>query len=96
MLQKVWSNPNVGPTHIFNATGGSYKVGVAKQDFLSKLFQYLSKVKHLCIAAKLATKHAILTIVVSFNSNFLIRQKAHLLNAHPRIVAMVIHRRHLM
>ncbi len=96
VLQKVWSNPNVGPTHIFNATGGSCKVGVAKQEFLSKLFQSLSKVKHLCIPTKLATKHAILTIVVSFNSNFSIRQKAHLLNVRPRIVAMAIHHRHLM
>jgi hypothetical protein len=37
VLQKVWSNPNVGPTHIFNTTRGSCKVGVAKQEFLSTL-----------------------------------------------------------
>jgi hypothetical protein len=33
---------------------------------------------------------------VSFNSNFSIRQKTHLLNVHPIIVAMAIHHRHLM
>ncbi len=77
MLQKVWLNPNIGPTRISNPTRGSYKVGVAKHEFLYRLVQSLSKVKQLCITSKLVTKHAILTIVVSFSSNFSIRQKAY-------------------
>jgi hypothetical protein len=83
MLQKVWLNPNVGPTRISNPTGGSYKVGVAKREFLSRLVQSLSKVKQLCITSKLTTKHAILTTVVSFSSNFLIKQKACETTSYP-------------
>ncbi len=61
--------------------------GIVEQELLSGLVQSLTKVKTSNSATKLATKHAILTSIMSSTSNISLRQKACVLNVHPRNVS---------
>jgi hypothetical protein len=72
------------------------KQGVAEQRLLSDLVQSLTEVKRSNTRVKLATKHVILTVVVSTNSKSSLRQKALLLNVHPRNMHKVVECRKLI
>jgi hypothetical protein len=43
----------------------------------------LGEVKQSCFTSKLATKHVLLTMVVSFMGSSLMRSKAQVLGVHP-------------
>ena len=68
----------------------------ARERIVDSLLQSLSEVKTSKTKAHLATKHAILTAVVTDGSRVSARQTARLLSVHHRNVAMAAHRRATM
>ncbi len=82
MMQRVLSNPIVIYSVLKHFKFS--KQGVVKQRLLSCLVQSLTEVKRSNTKAKLATKYAILTVVVNANYKSSLRQKVFLLNVHPR------------
>lgn len=69
---------------------------IAEREILSGLVQSLEEVKQAKNKVELATKHAILTAVVSSGSSGSIRKKARLLGVHHRNVSAAILRRKKM
>jgi hypothetical protein len=91
VLRKVWEHPvttEVFPEHLRRSN--------AEMEILSGLVQTLGEVKQPRTTAKLATKHAILTAVVSVGNKESLRKKARVLNIHHRNVSAVIERRRKM
>ena len=70
--------------------------GSAHSDILSGLKQSLSEVKFARTTVELATKHAILTTLVSGSSTSSLRGQARLLQVHPQNVALAIARRKIV
>ena len=70
--------------------------GSAHSDILSRLKQSLLEVKSARTTAELATKHAILTALVSGSSTLSLRGQTHLLQVHPQNVALAIARRKIV
>lgn len=68
----------------------------AERDIVSGLQKSLGEVKLAKTAAHLATKHAILTAVVSSGSSTSIRSQARALQIHPRNIAKAVVRRSAM
>ncbi len=69
---------------------------IVEQDLLLGLAQFLDEVKRSNNATKLATKHVILTMIVSSDNSFSCRRKTYLLNVHTRNVVKVVKRQELM
>jgi hypothetical protein len=94
MMQKVMVDAIV-TTFVHNHDKFS-KDAIIKKEFMTRLVQSLSKVKRPYTSTQLVTKHAFVTVVVSSNSKTSNRQKARLLNVHPKNVAMVVQHRESM
>jgi len=90
ILLKVMSDPlcrEILPEEITN-------LGKASQEVVSGLVQSLSEVKSINSNTNLATRHAIFTAVVSSGASSVSqREKARLLQVHPRNLAMASKRR---
>ncbi len=56
----------------------------------------LGEVKQSCFTSKLATKHVLLTMVVSFMGSSLMRSKAQVLGVHPQNIGLAVERRRIM
>ena len=95
VLQRVFSYAG-SSTDLLSTSSHLGSGGRIQSDILSGLKRSLSEVKAARTGAQLATKHAILTAVVSGSSSSSLRGQARLLEVHPRNIALAVARRKVM
>jgi len=61
----------------------SSRLITAKDEVINGLMKSLGEVKRPCFTSKLATKHVLLTMVVSFMGSSSMQSKAQVLGVHP-------------
>jgi hypothetical protein len=93
MIRKVWEHPLIS---LILPKEMQKQVSVEEQEIISGLVQSLHEVKQPRSRTALATKHAILTALISSGSSRSMRKKARLLRVHHRNVSAAVSRRKKM
>jgi hypothetical protein len=87
VMKKVMVDPFIG---LVSKSSTIFKHVITKRMLVTMLVQYLSEAKRPYTSTQLITKHVLLIVVMSINSQTLSRQKVWLLNMHPQNFAKVV------